>query len=343
MPKRHIIIPIFIPHLGCPNECVFCNQWIISGTQKVPAKDDIKQTVQKYISSVSGNIKHIELSFFGGSFTGVDISLQTKLLAAAKECLDEKLINGIRLSTRPDYIDSERLELLKSFDVETIELGAQSFCDSVLKASLRGHTTNDTIKASKAIKAAGFKLVIQLMTGLPKDTTESSMFSAQKAAELNADAVRIYPAVVLKHTRLAEMYLNGSYRPLSLEEAVERVKPLYLFFKENNIPVIRMGLHPLTDEEKNSVIAGAYHPAFGFLVKSSVRRDELEALIRAKLNGGKSIPDQIKSIVFSIPSRNSGEYIGNQKENIVFLKKTFAFNRIEYRLEETETPSVSFE
>ena len=341
MSKRQITIPIFIPHFGCRNECIFCNQWTISGSQKKYTEINIKDTVKKYINSMPKTVKHIELAFFGGSFTGIDVSDQKIFLSAASECLTENLIHTIRLSTRPDYIDVEILKLLKSFNVETIELGAQSFCNSVLNAAKRGHDVNDIINASKLIKEYGFKLVIQLMVGLPKDTAESCIFSTQKAIELHADAVRIYPAVVLKHTKLSKMYINGDYTPLTLDEAVKQVKQMYSFFTEKNIPVIRMGLHPLTPSEKDSVLAGPYHPALGFLVKSAIRRDELENIIRDELAIFSS--PVAKNAMLSIPALFAEEYIGHEKENISFLKKTFAFRELKYRFENADTPSVSFE
>jgi histone acetyltransferase (RNA polymerase elongator complex component) len=291
--------------------------------------------VERYASSIKRSVTRIELAFFGGSFTGINEEKQTELLEAVLPFRKSGFVHAIRISTRPDYIDENKLSLLARFGVTTIELGAQSFSDDVLTASFRGHSAEDTVRAARLIREKGFDLVIQLMPGLPLDTRELSVFSALKAVELNPSSVRIYPTVVMAGTELARLFSSGNYSPLSLEEAIGTCKEMYLIFKNSGIPVIRMGLHPLGPEEQTDILAGPYHPAFGFLVKSRVKRDELANLIGEHLR--HTTPTGIH---LSLPARDSEEYIGHRKSNILYLKEHFGLERLEYRIEKTAAPAI---
>ena len=235
-------IPIFVPHRGCPFDCVFCNQKRITGTQKEVTADDVHNIIGEYLKTLPSKNRRIEAAFFGGSFTGIPINEQSELLAAANEYLKKGDIDGIRLSTRPDYIDKEILDNLLKYGVTTIELGVQSMDDSVLKSSNRGHTREDVINAVKLIKEYPFTLGLQMMTGLPGDTDEKSLYTADEIIKLKPDIVRIYPTLTIKDTFLEKMYLTGKYKPQSVDEAVNLAKQLLLKFEKNNITVIRVGL-----------------------------------------------------------------------------------------------------
>lgn len=240
--QKQYVIPIFVPHLGCPNDCIFCNQKTISGEQKQVTKEDVANTVEYYLSSFKEENAYIEIAFFGGSFTGIDVDKQEELLSAAYEFIKQGKVNSIRLSTRPDYIDKEILKRLKKYKVTTIELGVQSSNDYILKRCGRGHTFEDVKNASKLIRRFGFTLGHQMMCGLPESTRLDELNTAKDLAKLKPKIVRIYPVLVLKGTKLAKEYENGEYEPLSCNQAVEICKELYYFFQSKKIQVIRMGL-----------------------------------------------------------------------------------------------------
>jgi len=324
MSKKQITVPIFIPHLGCPHTCAFCNQWETSGSRKLPDKVFIENQINLYLSKKSDSVTRIEVAFFGGSFTGIEKHIQEELLGTVHPYLQKNIINGIRLSTRPDYIDDSALELLKKFGVTTIELGVQSLNDGVLEASKRGHTANDSIKAIKKVKDAGFETVVQLMPGLPMDNMEISIDTAMTVCNCNPDAVRIYPVIVLKNTLLYQMYRKGEYSPLSLDEAVETCSRIYEIFNKKSIKIIRMGLHPFTDKEKMNIIAGPYNTSFGFLVKSRIKRN----LIQQAMDDFSVYSQKLKEISLLIPEKEKEEYIGLKKSNISWLKKEYNIDKI---------------
>lgn len=275
--KKHAIIPIFIPHLGCPNDCVFCNQRKITARTAAPSLDDVRATIEEWLTTLS-DAEEVEVAFYGGSFTGLDIEEQSAYLAVADEYLKEGRITGIHLSTRPDYIDREILDNLKKYHVSTIEIGVQSFDDKVLKASNRGHTAEDVYKACDLIKQYGFRLGIQLMIGLPGDTLEASIFSAKEAAKIKPELARLYPTIVLDDTRLLEMYNEGSYKALSREEAVHRTAEMYKILDNTGIYIMRVGLKS-TDiiGDGGAINGGTYHPAFRQLVEGEIMRERIEA------------------------------------------------------------------
>lgn len=333
MPKSRITIPVFVPHAGCPHSCVFCNQWKVSGCHRESGPDDVDRAVSIYLSSAAASVKHVEIAFFGGSFTGIDQDTQRLLLSRAESYVRTGRVRSIRLSTRPDYINADSVDLLKEFSVETVELGVQSFDDEVLAASNRGHGAGDVFRAVSILKENGFRTGIQLMPGLPGDSREKSVKSAETAVSLKPDDARIYPCVVLAGTGLDKLYMNGLYKPLSIEDAVETSALIYRLFHENNINVIRIGLHPL-DTPGTAVIAGPYHTAMGFLVKSRYRRFILDELFSKS-----SLPaSDCKTVKLMIPAHCAEEFIGMKRANIEYLKEKYSLNRIEYRTWENEHP-----
>lgn len=295
-------ISIFIPHLGCPQKCSFCNQNTITGNEKQPTIDDVKNAVE---TALNRKGYEYEIAFFGGSFTAIDREYMVSLLEGAKPYLENDRITGIRISTRPDFIDDEVLTILKDYGVTSIELGAQSMDDEVLKANFRGHTAEDVVNASKLIKSYGFELGLQMMTGLYMDTDEKAIDTAKKLIDLAPQTVRIYPTVVLKNTYLAKLVEEEVYNPPTVDDAANLCTKLLPMFENAGIKVIRLGLHSSEDIKKN-MVAGAYHDSFGEIVKS-----------RFMLNKVLALPPRDYEIM--VNPRSISQFKGQQKRNIYFL------------------------
>ncbi len=326
MAKVRMTIPVFIPHLGCPHRCVFCDQWKTSSARSLPDRESIQHRIESYLESASPGILWKELAFFGGNFTGLRPEIQAELLDAAGEYLQNDSIQGIRVSTRPDYIDGPVLNLLRSYGVTTVELGIQSFSDTVLAAAGRGHSSRDSVRAIELLKNVGFKTVIQLMPGLPGEDRAGSLESARRSIGMVPDGMRIYPAVVLSGTEMETLYRSGRYSPLSLEEAVDLCAEILHLCDDADIPVIRTGLHPLSPDAEKNVIAGPYHPAFGFLVKARVKRNLMEKEI-VSFGQRETLPHGAV-LTLGIPARNIEEYYGSGNENIRYLRNRFMLKRI---------------
>ncbi len=283
---KHYTISIFIPHAACPYECVFCNQKKISDQLKSPSLDEIKNIINNHLKTLPNTNANIEIGFFGGSFTAITLLEQEKYLKLAYEYLIDGKVKGIRISTRPDFINKRIISLLKKYGVSTVELGAQSLDEEVLANSGRGHKIEDVINASELIKKSGMKLGLQMMLGLPNDTLEKAKQTAFHIINLQADCTRIYPTLVIKDTVLEKLYYQNKYKPLSIEEAVEWTKEVYNIFLSSNTKVIRIGLHPsegLTSGD--SLIAGPFHPSFKELVLTKIWMDSfLELMIEHNSN-----------------------------------------------------------
>ena len=323
---KHYTIPIFVPELACPNRCVFCNQHSISGCHHQPEPDEVREIILEHLKTIPEKDTHIEIGFFGGSFTGIESELQERYLAVAKGFYDKGKIHGIRLSTRPDYIDAEVLTRLKRFGVTTIELGAQSLDEEVLRLSGRGHTVKDVENASALILSSGFELGLQMMTGLPGDTPEKSMQTAQKIVELGASCTRIYPTLVIRGTELAERRRKGEYQPQSLEEAVEISVKLIEIFREGNVEVIRVGLHPSEGIlDGSELLAGPFHPAFRELVETHRWKEKLWPLIEEQPKGS--------NIQIPVPANELHYAIGHDSSNRKMLENHF--NKVEFVIDET--------
>ncbi|MDP6923940.1 MAG: radical SAM protein [Candidatus Scalindua sp.] len=274
--KKNSNIPIFIPELACPHQCVFCNQEKISGTNSIPQPADVKDIAERYLETIPEN-RTIDIAFFGGSFTGQSVDLQEQYLKEAFRFVKNERVSGIRLSTRPDYINEPILELLKKYSVTTIELGAQSTSQVVLNESERRHSFEDIRNASNLICENGFELGLQMMIGLPGDSYERSIQTANDIVSLGARNTRIYPAIVVKDTALEKLYHEGRYTPLTLEEAVEWTKHIVHIFEKNNVSILRMGLHP-SDELVigKSLIAGPFHPSFKEMVMTQIWKELID-------------------------------------------------------------------
>lgn len=319
--KKEYIIPIFVPHLGCPNNCTFCNQKTISGQTKMVTTQDVKDTIDYYLSNFKDDNKYVEVAFFGGSFTGIDVNIQEELLKTAYEYIKEKKVNSIRISTRPDYIDKEILKRLKKYKVKTIELGIQSTNDYILSKAQRGHTFEDVKRASKIIRRKGFVLGHQMMVGLPDSTREDEINTAKDLIKLKPKIVRIYPVLVIKGTKLEEEYKNNEYKPLNVSQAVEISKEIVRLFNKKNIKVIRLGLQNTNtiDEPGNKeseVVAGPYHPAFRQLVEDSMWYDSIVEKI-------KKINTKVSNVDIIANPRNINNIVGHKKENIRRIKDIY--------------------
>lgn len=275
---RHANVALFVPNNGCPHACSFCSQKIITGRTVQPSPADVVSAAEIALKSLGPKSGSAEIAFFGGSFTAIEREYMISLLKAAAPYVRNGLFSGIRISTRPDGIDSEILDLLRSYGVSAIELGAQSMNDRVLFLNGRGHTVRQVERASALIRGGGFSLGLQMMTGLYGDTSAGARETAGQLAALKPDCVRIYPTIVLKGTRLAELFSEGAYVPASLEETTELCADLLDFFEGRSIPVIRLGLHASPELERDR-LAGPWHPAFRELCESRRFLRRAEALL----------------------------------------------------------------
>jgi len=313
---KHFTIPVFIPELACPFQCIYCDQHKISGKETVPDEEAVLQTIHEHLETFPKKKRMVELGFFGGNFTGLDLKEQEAYLKLAQPFIEDKKIAGIRLSTRPDYINKEVLELLKKYNVSTIELGAQSLDDEVLKFSARGHTAADVIVASENIKKSGFQLGLQMMLGLPGDTLQKARLTAQGIADLGARETRIYPTLVIKGTHLEKMYNEGTFKPLSLSEAVSWSKEVLLIFEAAGVRVLRTGLHPSDGLlGGQDLVAGPFHQSFKELVLTGIWHDRLKKLVNSNAS---------KVHIF-VPPKALNWAIGYEARNKKFLLEHFEY------------------
>ena len=324
--NKEYVIPVFVPHLGCPNDCIFCNQKSISGQKKNVTKEEAKKIIDNFLKNIKDKDAKKEIAFFGGSFTGIDENVQEELLQVAYEYIEKGQVDSIRISTRPDYINKEILKRLKKYKVKTIELGVQSANDYILGRANRGHTFKDVEKASKLIIWYGFNLGHQMMVGLPESNRIDEINTAKALIKLKPKMVRIYPVLVIKGTKLEKEYNEGIYEPLSVVQAVETCKQLVRMFTDKKIEVIRVGLQN-TDEicnpenKESEVVAGPFHPAFGQLVESSMWYDAIVEKIK-KLNV------KVKEVEVTVNPIDANNVIGHKKENVIKLKDTYEVDLI---------------
>ena len=312
--KNYYTIPIFITEKACPFRCIYCNQYKIANRLAAPTAEETKQIIETYLKTIPSD-KHTTIAFFGGSFTGMSIEEQNQYLSVAEYYVKNGKAGKIQLSTRPDYISESILENLKKYGVKTIELGAQSLDETVLKLSGRRHTVADVEKASALIKSFGFDLGLQMMIGLPNDILEKSMFTAQKIIDLKADNTRIYPTLVIKDTALAAWWKEGKYKALSLQEAVDWCAKIYLLFINNKVQVLRVGLHPSEGLiSRQDLLDGPFHVSFKELVLTKIWKEKLLQIPENKQ--GKLLVRVSPQAVNSI--------IGYKAENKKLLKTRFA-------------------
>lgn len=322
MNKKMKIIPVFVPHVGCPNDCVFCNQKRITGKNNTIVNGEyVKNIIEECKKTIDDDV-YTELAFFGGSFTAIDLKLQEELLSVGKHYKDKGIVHSIRCSTRPDAIDEEILDLQKKYGMDIIELGIQSLDDQVLKLSNRGHTKKQSEIASKLIKENGFVLGHQIMPGLPGSNREKDLQTCMNSIKMQPNIVRIYPTLIIKDTDLVQMYHKGEYKPLTLDEAVSISALIYSCYSVNNINVIRIGLQNTENiNEDNDVIAGPFHAAFRQLVEEKIY---LHSIVKYL----KDINLINKDITIAADNRLISYLAGQKKANIKIMKQEFSINNI---------------
>lgn len=316
--SRPFIIPVFIPHAGCPHQCAFCNQVLIADRpDQTPSEEVIAADISRFLTYQQPHHEAPQISFYGGTFLGIGKERILKFLGVAARFVSRGQADSIRFSTRPDTITAAMLDLIQRFPVRTIEIGVQSMDDTVLRLSQRGHTALDTRRSVKLLKERGYAIGLQMMVGLPGQNESSAMTTALEIAGLLPDFVRIYPTIVLKNSRLETWYRGGSYEPLSIVAAVSQTKKLYRLFQEKQIPVIRMGLQASDSlHVGTTIVAGPYHPAFGHLVLSEIFLEKAVRLLQ-------QMGPLSKKITLRVHPRSISKMRGLQNGNIERLLGRF--------------------
>ena len=316
---RHLNIPIFVPHLGCPHACVFCNQRKISGKDAF-SLDAVRGEIERALATVRED-DEVEIAFFGGSFTAIEQSLMLSLLEIGKEYIDCGKVRALRCSTRPDSIDGETLALLSTYGMKSVELGVQSISDEVLLASGRGHTRDDVFRACELVRSSGMTLVCQMMLGLPRSTRESDLETAHFIVDSGAVAARIYPTVVLRDSALHQMLLDGRYEALSLEEAIVRGADVLETLTDGGVYPLRIGLCASEGLSAGDAVAGAYHPALGELIRSEVYYKKIKMIVQ---EGGRE-----ETLRIGVSPLALSQAIGQHKSNLLRLAGELSLSRLE--------------
>ncbi len=321
---KHINIPIFIPHLGCPNQCVFCDQRTISGTVSFD-EGRVSKIIEDVLATSRG--AECEIAFFGGSFTGIDRPLMIRLLDTAERYAGTGLVVGIRMSTRPDYIDKETVEILKNYTVTQVELGIQSMSDSVLSASKRGHTADDTRKAVSLLVNNGFETVGQMMVGLPGSTPDDETATAEEICDMGCVAARIYPTIVFKDTELDDMTKRGEYTPLSVDEAAERSAAALEIFADRGVRCIRIGLCDSENlHSEDTYSCGPSHPAMGEIVSGKLFYKKIRSKVLSLISSGAKTAGKV--MVVECPAGAVSKVIGNRRCNEKLFTEEFKIKSI---------------
>jgi histone acetyltransferase (RNA polymerase elongator complex component) len=328
--KKTLVIPVFIPHSGCPHQCAFCNQSIITGQKlRLPDKKILHGIVTQYYQ-YKGKRELVELAFFGGNFLGLPHDKIIQLLEWVQPYIQKGKIDGIRFSTRPDTVCQQTLDLIRPYNISAVELGVQSMNDAVLLKSKRGHNSRDTMNALSLLKEYPFKIGAQVMVGLPRDTEVSLLESTKKLVDLAPDFARIYPLMVLKGSLMERWYLKGRYEPLSLEASIGLVKKMFHIFNAAHIKVIRMGLQASEMmEDESMVLAGPWHPAFGHLVLSEILYDIVCDKIERTPRGLKS-----RGLFLNVHPKSESRLRGNKNINLIRLNKRYSGLDFSIRLDE---------
>jgi len=320
---KNIIIPIFVVYKGCPNRCIYCNERITAGNHPERISENLfHERVRSHLESASLRDNDIQIAFYGGNFTGIENDYQVELLEMAERYVTKGSVNSIRISTRPDYIDEERIDLLKRFSVKTVEIGAQSMDDEVLNLSKRGHSASDVRHALVLLKEKGFETGVHLMAGLPGDTKEGFYRSVEEIIKLRPHTVRVHPTIVFKDTSLARAYRAGKYQPLTMEEAVELCEYSYLRFKEEGIKLIRLGLqHTHEMEAGENIVAGPYHPAFRSLVEGNI-------FLKMAIHLFEQMDNDPRKVTFFLAPKDVSNFRGMRNGNMKILKERFGASEI---------------
>ncbi len=328
---RRCIIPVFVPHLGCPNTCVFCEQHRISGEIQAVNAERVTETVERAVAS-SGTDGGAQLAFYGGSFTAIEENMQNSLLVAAQNLRERGLITSVRLSTRPDCVDDGIIRRLVRYGVDTVELGAQSMDDTVLRLTKRGHSAEDVRRASRLIKKSGVKLILQMMTGLPGARDESDIETARQIIDLAPNGVRIYPTVIVKGTELYDMWESGAYTEHSVEDAVRVCADIVPMFEAMGIEIIRLGLNPSEELSGGAAVGGAYHPALGELVRARIMYKRASELL-------KGVPEN-SELTLTVGARYLSQLIGQKGENRARLCAKYKLKSLHIKADDTGSMEI---
>lgn len=321
--KRHINIPIFIPHLGCPNKCVFCNQHAISGACSFK-KENIVAEIDAILSTINPMETDCEIAFFGGSFTGIDRETMLYCLNTAESYVKRGLVAGIRMSTRPDYISREILSVISRYSVREIELGIQSFSEKTLNACRRGHTGEDVVQACRLLNDANVPFVGQMMIGLPFSDLAAEIACAEKICDLGASGCRIYPTIVFKNTELANMVEQGVYQPLSLDDAIARSAAVLDVFVRRKVRCLRIGLCESENLHVKEYYAGPNHPAFGELVGNALYYDRMCTEIEKRLSNLE------QNVVFEVPRGDISLAVGQKQANKIKIERKYNVKSVKF-------------
>jgi len=325
---KHKIIPIFIPHLGCLDSCIYCDQKKITGFDEEISPGEIQGKIETCLSHIISHYpsiapQNIQIAFYGGNFTGLDLSLQESFLQIVGKYVEGGLVDSIRVSTRPDYLDQQELSFLKEGYVKTIEMGVQSLDEKVLSVSGRSYLPGDVWESFQRLRRNRFQVGVQMMLGLPGETVSSARSTVKKIIEWKPDFVRVYPTLVIRGTGLEKLYREGSYCPLSLRETVGLCKAFLVNFEVNDIPVIRLGLHP-SESLLERIVDGPFHPALKYMIKSEIAYDLVSLLM--KRHGSLSF----ERGVFYIPEGSLSEFKGMKSENIRRFKRDFGLENFSF-------------
>jgi histone acetyltransferase (RNA polymerase elongator complex component) len=316
--SKPFVVPVFIPHAGCPHRCIFCDQTRTTGRSVgSPTPDRLHADINQFLTYRRDPRRPTEIAFFGGNFLGLAPERIRRLLELGTTYVTRGVVQGLRFSTRPDTISAEILESIAGYPVTTIELGVQSMDDRVLEISRRGHTARDTRRAVNLLQASSYRLGLQMMVGLPGDTPSQALDTGTQISDLAPEFVRIYPTQVLKNSPLARWWRQGRYAPMTLDESVELVKALLEHFLRKGVRVARMGLQPTADLNPDAgVEAGPFHPAFGELVYAALWRDALGRCLAKH-------PPNSKELVIAVHPSNLSRVRGQRNTTVKWIARTF--------------------